>query len=103
MPGKDPSIKTRRWKALRLQVLQRDDWTCHYCGGPADTVDHVIPRSAGGAPYDPNNTVAACRSCNSAKGATTDVHAARRTGRRTPPGPAATMTTGSPFQAPAHP
>ena len=42
---------------------------CVYCG-TADklSVDHLVPRLAGG-PDDANNLVPACRSCNSSKGA----------------------------------
>lgn len=47
-------------------VLRRDSWTCAYCGGRADTVDHVIPSSRGGANAW-ENTVACCRHCNSRK------------------------------------
>lgn len=41
---------------------------CDYCGDwLADTVDHVIPRAAGGRD-NPSNLVSACRACNTAKG-----------------------------------
>jgi 5-methylcytosine-specific restriction endonuclease McrA len=40
---------------------------CFYCGSPADTADHVVPVSRGGADrYD--NVLPACRECNTAKG-----------------------------------
>ena len=29
----------------RKAVFARDSWSCQYCGGPAETVDHVVPRS----------------------------------------------------------
>ena len=32
----------------RRAVFARDDWTCQYCGSPAENVDHVVPRSRGG-------------------------------------------------------
>ena len=35
-------------------------------------VDHVVPLSAGGAPFDIANTAVLCRSCNWTKGASTD-------------------------------
>ena len=54
------------WLRLSRQVVERDGGTCRYCGGPATTADHVIPKSRGGSD-DPSNLVAACRSCNSAK------------------------------------
>ena len=60
-----------RWKRIRIQVLNRDQWSCHYCGkkisGSDATVDHQIAISNGGAMHDPLNLVAACRSCNSRK------------------------------------
>ena len=43
---------------------------CVYCGKPADTFDHVIPKRRGGTD-DPSNLVPACRSCNASKGSRT--------------------------------
>lgn len=54
-------------KDRKQTVLDRDDCKCHYCGGHATTVDHVIPRSKGGT-NALSNLVAACHWCNSAKG-----------------------------------
>lgn len=56
------------WHGTRAAVLARDNHTCRYCGraeGPIHC-DHVIPLSRGGS-SDPDNLVAACRSCNSRK------------------------------------
>lgn len=53
-----------RWS--RTGVLRRDGHRCAYCGGHAATVDHVTPRSRGGADSW-TNTVAACAVCNHAK------------------------------------
>jgi hypothetical protein len=39
---------------------------CAYCSQPADTLDHVVPRSAGGLTVA-ENLVPACRRCNGAK------------------------------------
>lgn len=39
---------------------------CAYCGGIADTVDHIVPVASGGQ-HEISNYTAACRSCNSAK------------------------------------
>jgi len=41
---------------------------CIYCGDPADTIDHLIPRLANG-PESADNLVPACKTCNSSKGA----------------------------------
>lgn len=43
---------------------------CVYCGRPATTVDHVIPRSRGG-PNAQWNLVPACKECNHEKGSLT--------------------------------
>ncbi len=40
---------------------------CTYCGGPAGTLDHIVPRHRGGANL-PDNATAACQRCNSSKG-----------------------------------
>ena len=50
----------------RAGVLRRDGRRCAYCGRRADTIDHVVPRSRGGA-HTWENCVAACRLCNSRK------------------------------------
>ena len=59
---------THRRKITRRAVFARDGWTCQYCGARANlTVDHVIPRSKGGAStWD--NIVASCAPCNRRKG-----------------------------------
>jgi hypothetical protein len=57
--------KRRRWR-----VLQRDNYTCRYCGAFAPLVilevDHVTPRSRGGSD-DMGNLVTACADCNAGK------------------------------------
>jgi len=50
----------------RRSVFLRDGHRCQYCNGPAENLDHVIPRSRGGA-HAWDNVVAACRNCNSRK------------------------------------
>src|SRR5207302_10901522 len=41
---------THRRKITRRAVFARDRWTCQYCGSRSNlTVDHVVPRSNGGA------------------------------------------------------
>jgi 5-methylcytosine-specific restriction endonuclease McrA len=50
----------------RRAVFARDAWTCQYCGGAAENLDHVVPRSRGGL-HVWENVVAACRRCNAKK------------------------------------
>jgi 5-methylcytosine-specific restriction endonuclease McrA len=54
----------------RRNVAKRDHHTCQYCGAQPGwegiTIDHVIPRSRGGA-SSWTNCVAACESCNARK------------------------------------
>ncbi len=69
-----PGSATRRgygadWRKVRRAVLERDGFVCHWCFAPANTVDHVRPLAMAGARLDPANLVAACRSCNSRRGA----------------------------------
>lgn len=51
----------------RRAVFGRDSHLCQYCDGPAESLDHVLPRSRGG-PHSWENVVACCRSCNIRKG-----------------------------------
>ena len=69
--------KTAKWKALRLTVLERDAYTCRYCGmEPSDHTllhaDHVLPASMyPELQWEIDNLVTACRRCNLKKGAST--------------------------------
>ena len=59
---------THRRKITRRAVFARDGWSCQYCGARSNlTVDHVIPRSKGGASTW-ENIVASCAPCNRRKG-----------------------------------
>lgn len=60
------------FKAIRRWVLERDKRICHYCKADATEVDHLWPRRYGGGDHV-NNLVAACRKCNSSKGASIDL------------------------------
>jgi len=51
----------------RRGVFARDGGRCAYCRGPAETIDHVHPRSRGGR-HAWENVVAACAPCNHRKG-----------------------------------
>jgi 5-methylcytosine-specific restriction endonuclease McrA len=54
----------------RRNLFKRDHWTCQYCGvqpgGDELTIEHVIPRSQGGA-SSWENCVLACIACNKRK------------------------------------
>ena len=51
----------------RRGVLRRDANKCAYCARPANTIDHVQPKSRGGKDtWD--NLVACCLKCNNLKG-----------------------------------
>jgi 5-methylcytosine-specific restriction endonuclease McrA len=51
----------------RRAIFARDGGRCAYCAGPAETIDHVVPRSKGGR-HTWENVVAACAKCNHTKG-----------------------------------
>lgn len=56
-----------RHQERRRRVLARDGHRCIYCGGNADTIEHLMPRSKGGTDALAN-LAAACRSCNRLRG-----------------------------------
>ncbi len=60
-------------KALRYQILRRDNHTCQACGRTAPEVklqvDHVIPEALGGQTV-PENLRTLCADCNGGKSAT---------------------------------
>lgn len=64
----------RRVPPTRAAVMLRDLNTCQYCGDSPGrqelTVDHIIPRSRGGA-HSWQNLVTACKRCNQKKGSCT--------------------------------
>lgn len=82
-----PRDRAKR-RITRRAVFARDSWTCQYCGTTSHlTVDHVIPRSRGGA-SDWENIVTSCAPCNRRKGNRTPVEAGFQTHRKPKaPGP----------------
>lgn len=50
----------------RAALMHRDGHRCGYCNAKATTVDHVVPRSRGGA-HNWENCVASCAPCNHRK------------------------------------
>lgn len=55
------------YRYIRLKVLERDKYTCYWCGNPGDTMDHVIPWSKGGR-TTMDNCICACQECNGQRG-----------------------------------
>lgn len=67
----DKSSKRRSIsQKLRFSILQRDHYTCQYCGAKAPDVelqvDHIEPVCAGG-PDHPSNLITSCVDCNQGK------------------------------------
>jgi 5-methylcytosine-specific restriction endonuclease McrA len=67
------------WLKFRNDFLSNTVLTCTYCGktdllietddlNRLATIDHVIPRSKGGAEFDRSNCVVACFPCNNNRG-----------------------------------
>lgn len=56
----------RRSRLCTKSAIKARDKMCGYCGGQAETVDHIIPRSRGGG-LTWENAVAACTKCNHRK------------------------------------
>lgn len=63
----------KRGRQFARAILERDGFVCQWnlegCGGRAVSVDYIRALSIGGTPLDESNAVAACRSCNSKRGA----------------------------------
>ena len=55
----------RRWRKIRLMFLRANP-LCASCGRPANEVDHITPKRAGGEDDD-ENLQALCKSCHSVK------------------------------------
>lgn len=73
-----PGLTTTQRKKL-LDQWKRQGKRCTYCGGIADTIDHVVPLVRGGTNHEGNLTPC-CRPCNSSKAGYTVSE--WRTGRR---------------------
>ncbi len=69
----------------------RDNFTCRRCGAHDRLqVDHIVPRSGGGA-YSMDNYQTLCRSCNASKGGVKDGPTVEGYQRRIPKLPATTF------------
>lgn len=67
MAAYSEKLKDPRWQKKRLEILERDDWTCQMCGDTRSTL-HVHHRMyiSGLAPWDyPDNLLTVlCESCH---------------------------------------
>ncbi|MFI5955825.1 HNH endonuclease [Cryptosporangium sp. NPDC051539] len=69
MSARTAGRKGRPWRRLRDLVLAASGGICALCGLPgANSVDHIVPLSKGGAPMAPSNLRAAHSTCNSKRG-----------------------------------
>lgn len=70
----------RRYRVhlTRRALFARDAGKCAYCLGPAENIDHVIPKSRPGGSHTWTNVVASCQKCNVRKGARTPEEAGMR-------------------------
>ena len=56
----------------RLEIIERDEWSCQLCGGPGQEIDHIIPRSKFGKrrkaeQEHPDNLQVLCLICHRKK------------------------------------
>jgi len=67
----ETELQPKRSTKFRFRARLFEAWShcCAYCNHPADTLDHVLPRSCGGLTVA-ENLVPACRRCNGAKSST---------------------------------
>lgn len=56
-------------KRYRQSIYEAWNHSCGYCGEPATSLDHIIPRFRSGSSYR-HNLIPACRRCNSNKAST---------------------------------
>ena len=57
----------RAKRRFRESIYHAWDHKCAYCGQPATSLDHIIPRFKSGS-SNRNNLIPACQRCNSNKG-----------------------------------
>lgn len=54
-------------RRFRDEIYNAWDYNCAYCGKPATSLDHIIPKFKSGS-SNRNNLIPACRRCNANKG-----------------------------------
>jgi 5-methylcytosine-specific restriction endonuclease McrA len=61
------ALNQGRWRRVRREVLERDNWECQCGNGPAhygQEVDHIKPLQFGGAAFDLDNLQTLSRGCH---------------------------------------
>lgn len=58
--------RVRKYRERKKEALIGTSELCAYCGKPATTIDHIVPKDRGGADI-PQNVVPCCGACNSSK------------------------------------
>ena len=66
MDGMSNPYASAEYKRNRKIILEQSQYTCHYCNGPANTADHILPVSKGGG-HERENLLPACVKCNSSR------------------------------------
>lgn len=62
----DEILLLYKMKPFRVRILERDNYTCYFCGEYGNTLEHLHPKSKGGKNTE-ENCVCACKECNSHK------------------------------------
>lgn len=57
---------SKQWRAIRKEILIRDDYTCRECEGFGDQVDHIDGDSSNNS-ADGSNYQTLCHTCHSRK------------------------------------
>lgn len=62
-------LKSPEWQKKRLEIFERDSWTCRYCGDTKTTL-HVHHLTYAGKPWEAANDslVTTCEHCHEAAG-----------------------------------
>ena len=60
-------LRDPRWQKMRLEIMERDKFTCCHCGDSKKTLNvHHLAYAKGAAPweYDPSNLITLCEDCH---------------------------------------
>lgn len=63
----EPFYLTKTWRAVRKQILLRDNFLCVICKRKGNEVDHIKPIKEGGDRYAHSNLQTLCKACHTRK------------------------------------